>query len=171
MRLPDTPFLLALCLLPSRWLTLMEQAATVWNALWRGSHGRTEGSLNRTTLEELNPTPTMWRGEGAEPFQLSLETTAACDRPEPETQLSHTWIPNREKQWDSKYCIQPLHFGVFTFTFHFHALEKEMGSHCSVLAWRIPGIGKPGGLQSMGLHRVKHDWSDLAAAAAALYNR
>ena len=54
----------------------------------------------------------------------------------------------------------------FTFTFHFHALEKEMATHSSVLAWRIPGTGKPGGLPSMGLHRVGHDWSDLAAAAA-----
>ena len=50
----------------------------------------------------------------------------------------------------------------FTFTFHFHALEKEMATHSSVLAWRIPGTGKPGGLSSIGSHRVGHDWSDLA---------
>ena len=56
----------------------------------------------------------------------------------------------------------------FTFPFHFHALEKEMATHFSVLAWRIPGTGEPGGLPSMGLHRVGHDWSDLAAAAAAM---
>ena len=55
----------------------------------------------------------------------------------------------------------------FTFTFHFHALEKEMATHSSVLAWRIPGTGEPGGLPSVGSHRVRHDWSDLAAAAAA----
>ena len=55
----------------------------------------------------------------------------------------------------------------FTFTFHFLSLEKEMATHSSVLAWRIPGTGEPGGLPSMGLHRVGHDWSDLAAAAAA----
>ena len=55
----------------------------------------------------------------------------------------------------------------FTFSFHFHALEKEMAIQSSVLAWRIPGTGKPGGLPSMGLHRVGHDCSDLAAAAAA----
>ena len=54
----------------------------------------------------------------------------------------------------------------FTFTFHFHALEKEMATHSSVLAWRIPGTGEPGRLPSMGLHRVGHNWSDLAAAAA-----
>ena len=45
----------------------------------------------------------------------------------------------------------------FTFTFHFHALEKAMAPHSSSLAWRIPGIGEPGGLPSMGLHRVGHD--------------
>ena len=45
----------------------------------------------------------------------------------------------------------------FTFTFHFHALEKEMATHSSVLAWRIPGVGEPGGLPSMRLHRVRHD--------------
>ena len=50
----------------------------------------------------------------------------------------------------------------FTFTFHFHALEKEMATYSSVLAWRIPGMGEPGGLPSMGSHRVGHDWSDLA---------
>ena len=55
----------------------------------------------------------------------------------------------------------------FTFTFHFHALEKEMATHSSVLAWRIPGMGEPGGLPSLGSHRVGHDGSDLAAAAAA----
>ena len=55
----------------------------------------------------------------------------------------------------------------FTFTFHFHALEKEMATHSSVLTWRIPGTVEPGGLPSMGSHRVRHDWSDLAAAAAA----
>ena len=53
----------------------------------------------------------------------------------------------------------------FTFTFHFHALEKEMATHSSVLAWRIPRTGEPGGLPSMGSHRVRHDWSDLAAVA------
>ena len=49
--------------------------------------------------------------------------------------------------------------------FHFHALEKEMATHSSVLAWRFPGTGEPGRLTSMGSHRVGHDWSDLVAAA------
>ena len=52
-----------------------------------------------------------------------------------------------------------------TSTFHFHALEKEIATHSSDLAWRIPGTGEPGRLPSMGLHRVGHDWSDVAAAA------
>ena len=55
------------------------------------------------------------------------------------------------------------------FTFHFHALEKEMATHSSVLAWRIPRTGKSGGLPSMGVHRVGHNWSDLAAAAATVF--
>ena len=50
----------------------------------------------------------------------------------------------------------------FTFTFHFHTLEKEMATHSTVLAWRIPGMGEPAGLLSMGSHRVGHNWSDLA---------
>ena len=52
-----------------------------------------------------------------------------------------------------------------------NALEKEMATHSSVLAWRIRGTGEPGGLPSMGSHRVGHDWSDLAAAAAVSRNR
>ena len=51
----------------------------------------------------------------------------------------------------------------FTFTFHFHALEKGVATHSSVLAWRIPETGEPGGLTSMGSHRVGHDLRDLAA--------
>ena len=56
----------------------------------------------------------------------------------------------------------------FTFTFHSHALEEEMATHSSILAWRIPGMVEPGGLPSMGSHRVGHDWSNLAAVAAAV---
>ena len=54
--------------------------------------------------------------------------------------------------------------------FHFHALEKQMATHSSVLAWRIPGIAEPGGLPSMGSHRIGHDWSDLAATIVSLIN-
>ena len=58
----------------------------------------------------------------------------------------------------------------FTFVFHFPALEKEMATQSSVPAWRIPGMGEPGGLPSMGSHRVGHDWNDLAAAATQTSN-
>ena len=58
----------------------------------------------------------------------------------------------------------------FPFTFHFHALEKKMATQSSVLAWRLPGTGEPGGLPSMESHTVRHDRSDLAAAAVAITN-
>ena len=57
----------------------------------------------------------------------------------------------------------------FTFTFHFPALEKEMATHSSVLAWRIPGTGEPGGLLSLGSHRVGHNGSDLDSIAFQYY--
>ena len=61
-----------------------------------------------------------------------------------------------------------IRLSVFPFTFHFHALEKEMATHSSVLAWRIPGAREPGGLPSMGSHEVGYDWSDSAAALLSL---
>ena len=80
---------------------------------------------------------------------------------------SRSWVQRR--RWYPTPVLQTLQTRLsdFTFTFHFHALEKEMATHSSVLAWRIPGMGEPGGLLSMGSHRVGHNWSDLAAAAAA----
>ena len=66
-------------------------------------------------------------------------------------------VSNRPRSW--------TRLSDFTFIFRFLALEKEMATHSSVLARRIPGMGKSGGLPSVGSHRVGHDWSDLAAAA------
>ena len=71
--------------------------------------------------------------------------------------------------WQSMGLRSQTRLSKFTFTFHFHALKKEMATHYSVLAWSIPGTGEPGGLPSMGSHRVGPDWSDLAVAAAAAY--
>ena len=82
-------------------------------------------------------------------------------------------LPGKSHAWRSLVGCSPWgryesdRLSDFTFTFHFPALEKEMATHSSVLAWRIPGTGEPGGLPSMGSQRVRHDWSDLAAAAAA----
>ena len=67
-------------------------------------------------------------------------------------------------------CTAVFIAAVFTVAYVFinRGMEKEMATHSSVLAWRIPGMGEPGGLLSMGSKRVRHDWSDLAAAAAAV---
>ena len=61
--------------------------------------------------------------------------------------------------WDAVHGVakSQTQLSNFTFNFHFHALEKEMATHSSVLAWRIPETGEPGGLPSMGLHSVGHD--------------
>ena len=77
-------------------------------------------------------------------------------------------IPLTEVWWASVHGVAKswTQLSNFTFTFHIHALEKEMATHSSILAWRIPGMGEPGGLLSMGSHRVRHDRSDLAAAAS-----
>ena len=97
--------------------------------------------------------PNMWNGEGnGTPLQYScLENPM-----------------HRGAWWAAVHGVAKswTQLSDFTFTFPFHALEKEMATHSSVLAWRIPGMGEPGGLPPMGSHRVGHDWSDLAALAA-----
>ena len=75
---------------------------------------------------------------------------------------------DRGAWWAAVHGVAKSQTQLSDFTFHFHALEKEMANHSSVLAWRIPGTGEPGGLLSMGSHRVGHDWSDLAAADCSL---
>ena len=71
--------------------------------------------------------------------------------------------------WEAVYGVTKswARLSDFTFTFQFHALEKEIATHSSVLAWRIPRMAEPGRRLSMGSHRVGHYWSDLAAAVAA----
>ena len=73
---------------------------------------------------------------------------------------------DRETWWAAVHGVMKsrARLSDFTFTFHFHALEKEMATDSSVLAWRIPGVGEPSGLPFLGSHRVRHDWSDSAAA-------
>ena len=78
------------------------------------------------------------------------------------TPLQHCCLENlmgRGAWWAAVHGVEKsgTRLSNFTFTFHFHALEKEMATHSSVLAWRIPGMGEPGGLPSMGSHRVGHD--------------
>ena len=79
-------------------------------------------------------------------------------------------IPWTEVRLQSMGSLSRIRLSDFTFTFLFRALQKEKAAHSSVLAWRTPGTGEPGGLPSMGSHRVGHDWSDLAAAAAFIFS-
>ena len=86
------------------------------------------------------------------------------------TPLQHSCLKNpmgRGAWWAAVHGVAKSRtwLSEFTFTFHFHALEKEMATYSTVLAWRIPGMAETGGLPSMGSHRVGGDWSDLAAAA------
>ena len=78
------------------------------------------------------------------------------------TPLQYSCLENPMDRGASKAAVHGVTqsrtgLSAFTFTFHLHAWEKEMATHSSVLAWRIPGTGEPGGLSSMGLHRVRHD--------------
>ena len=89
------------------------------------------------------------------------------------TPLQHSCLENpmdRGAWWAAVHGVAKSRTWLsnFPFTFQFHALEKEMATHSSVLAWRISGTGEPGGLPSTGSHRVRHDWSDLAAAYISL---
>ena len=90
------------------------------------------------------------------------------------TPLQHSCLENPmdgEAWWAAVHGVakSQTRLNDFTFTFHFHSLEKEMATRSSVLAWRIPWTEKPGRLQSMGSHRVGHDWSDLAAVAVIIF--
>ena len=106
-------------------------------------------------------------------FVDSYQTPSGC----PHGVGSHWTIIMKEQLDILILCSHPLRFlelGVVAENTHIvfrgssaKLLEKAMANHSSILAWRIPGTEEPGGLQSMGLHRVRHDWSDLAAAAAA----
>ena len=102
------------------------------------SNKQTKYSKKLIRLRQWHPTPVLWLGKSQ--GQRSL---VGCS----------PWVA---EGW--------TRLSDFTFTFHLHALEKEMANHSSVLAWRIPGMGEPGGLPSMGSHRVRHDWSNLAEA-------
>ena len=86
-------------------------------------------------------------------------------------QTTPVLLPGKSHEWRSLVGCSPWGHEELDTTewLHFHALEKEMATHSSVLAWTIPGTGEPGGLPSMGSHRVGHDWSNLAAVAAVIF--
>ena len=109
----------------------------------------TIASLNKAIEFMKGPQLYVWEGNGTPLQYLCLEN-----------------LMDGEAWWAAVHGVTKSRIWLsdFPFTFHFHALEKEMATHSSVPAWRIPGMGEPGGLPSMVLHRVGHDWSDLAAA-------
>ena len=94
-------------------------------------------------------------GENESPHPLAEKAMAMAS-------LQYSRLENpmdRGAWWAAVHGVTESRTGLsdFTLTFHFHALEKEMATHSSVLAWRIPGMGEPGGLPSMGSHRVGHN--------------
>ena len=127
-----------------------------WSSLHdRGDSGSSLGSSNSAWLWPWNSqTPDIWESSGV---HIRMNP---CPIP-------GSWQEGRitcGSDSDVVHGVARSRLSDFTFTFCFHALEKEMATHSSVLAWRIPGTAEPGGLPSMGSHRVGHDWSDLAAA-------
>ena len=147
------------------WLMLMNVTIACFCKLWRLTF---EGSWQVQGGEQCAMEIRLWKNTGSE--ELVFWVLLGDGTP-----LQYSCLGNPMEGgawWAAVHGVAKsrTQLSDFTFTFHFHALEKEMATHSSVLAWRIPGTGEPGGLPSMGSPRVGHDWSDLAAAAAAAVN-
>ena len=102
----------------------------------------------------------MFRSDAAAAAMSLQSCPTLCDpidSSSPGTPLQYSCLENPWTEEPGGLQSMGLRLSDFTFTFHFHVLEKEMATHSSVLAWRISGTGEPGGLLSMGLHRVGHD--------------
>ena len=153
---PYCGFCLALCLVPCS----RGSHPTLWwrpiQAIYTGSHVKRNYSLLVPLDREGNGTPLQYSCL-ENPMDRGAWWAAV-----------HGVVKSRTTELQSMGSLRVGRLSDVTFTFHFHALEKEMATHSSVLAWRTPVTGEPGGLLSMGSHRVGHDWSDLAAAAGPL---
>ena len=108
------------------------------------------------------------------PLATTIQPLVPVDLTTLDTSLLYSFLGNpmdRGAWWATVHGVAKsrTRLSDFTFSFHFHALEKELATHSSVLAWRIPGMEEPGGLLSMGSHRVGLDWYFLAAAADTSY--
>ena len=122
--------------------------------------------------QSLNPLPVFMQSHFFETFPVSSSPIGESNG----TPLQYSCLENPMDGGAWKAAVRGVAEGRtqlsdFTFTFHFHALEREMATHSSVLAWRIPRTGEPFGLLSMRSHRVRHNWSDLAAAFYSAYSR
>ena len=137
--------------------------------------GRQQKHMNRESLRSgfwLRATKDWMKGN-SESFPCFWQKLACLSREGNGTPLQYSCLENpmgRGAWWAAVHGVAKsrTQLSDLPITFHFPALEKEMATHSSVLAWRIPGTVEPGGLPSMGSHRVGHDWSDLAAAAVAV---
>ena len=138
-----------------------------------GRQGSTPCDALHFLSKVLSPSPEATRHPSKNAFSVLISQSLALWFGEGDgTPLQYSCLEtpmDRGAWWAAVHGVTKSHtlLSDFTFTFHFPAFEKETATHSSVLAWRIPGTGEPGGLPSMGSHRVGHDWSDLAAAAAA----
>ena len=141
------------------WMSPVRFFVTLWTAAYQASLSFTISwsLLKLMSIESMMPYIHMHIHTFSEKAMATHSSTLAWKIP-------WTEEPGRLQSMGS---LSQTRLSDFTFTFHFHALEEEMATHSSVLAWRIPGTEEPDGLPSVGSHRVGHNWSDLAAAAAA----
>ena len=162
----------------------LEIKQTISSVFWKGKLRHSNAPASHSKWQNLNAVPgcvaptsillTPKSSASQDPCPSSFKVSCAWSRDAVNTHLKMiSWFYCYENPMDRGDWWAAVH-GVaksqtrlsdFTFAFHFHALEKEMATHSSVLAWRIPGTEEPVGLPSLGSHRVGHDWSDLAAAA------
>ena len=140
-----------------------------WRTLRTEEPGRQQssGSLESWTHRHNWACTEIRKGPPSE-FSLTTQSYGEGDG----NPLQYSCLENPMDRWAWSAAVHGVtksqtRLNNFTFTFHLYALEKEMATHSSVLAWRIPGTVEPGGLPSMGSQRVRYNWSDLAASAAA----
>ena len=141
-----------------RWASEVPSSSGTWDAHWEGQQSRTKCAFKDIIFPIMKIQQKIW--------------DSSCWQWRRQWHPTPVLLPGKSHGRRSLVGLQSIGLEESDTTerlhFHFHALEKEMATHSSVLAWRIPGTGEPGGLPSMGSHRVRHDWSDLAAAAAAV---
>ena len=117
---------------------------------------KTDLKVNIQRVKMVSGPITSWQIDG-ETMETVTDFILGGSRPTPVLLPGKTIWMEEPGRLHSIGLLSRTQLSDFTFTFHFHALEKEMATHSSVLAWRMPGTGEPGGLPSLGSHRVGHD--------------